>query len=191
MLAGMSSPEHEPDDQSSHVGDTTGEADAPAEDPANSADWDLTEDDIAAAEVHPVTAERIRSWFEANGHNYLIRPDGQPAGIWNGSLFTFTVTQHVLQIRGQWNRTITIERRGEFMTLINNFHSRNPWPKCLLQVLDDGSMRFTAEIDTPISAGLSDQQLHRALRLGIGAGLSLYRQLDQQYPDPLMATGAA
>ena len=170
--------------------DQTDDHPSPAEEPDNSADWELSEEDIAAAEVHPVTPERIREWLESNGHNYLLRPNGQPAGVWNGALFTFTVTSHVLQIRGQWNRTITIERRGEFMTVINNVHIRNPWPKCLLQVMDDGSMRFTTEIDTPIAHGLSDQQLTRAMRLGIGAGLSLYAKLDQQFPDPLMSAGA-
>lgn len=175
----MSSPDDEPDDIS------------PAEDDLNSADFALSEEDIAAAEVHPVTPDRIRERLQELGHNYLVRPNGQLAGLWNGCLFTFTVTEHVLQIRGQWNRTITIERRSEFMRLINNLHARNPWPKCLLQVLDDGSMRLTAEVATPIAAGLSNQQLGRALRLGIGTGLSLFSQLNKQYPDPLMSTGAA
>ncbi|MGC0273523.1 YbjN domain-containing protein [Pseudactinotalea sp. Z1739] len=182
----MSNPDNGPDE-----GRSSEEDQAPAEEPVNAADFELSEEDIAAAEVHPVTPERIRTWLKEKGHNHLLRPDGQPAGIWNGSLFTFTVTRHVLQIRGQWSRTITIERRAEFMALINHFHTRNPWPKCLLQVMDDGSMRFTADLATPISAGMSEQQLTRAIRLGIGAGLSLFAQLDKQFPDPLMTTGAA
>lgn len=168
--------------------DASGDDDlAPDEQAPNTGEWDLSEEDIAAAEVHPVSKERVRDLIKRQGHNYLIRPDGQAAGIWNGSLFTFTVTQRVFQVRGTWNRNITIERREEMMALINNFHARNPWPKCLLQVLDDGTMRLTAEMDTPISAGASDQQLGRAIRLGVGASLSLFKQLGDKYPDPLMS----
>lgn len=219
MLAGMNSARNEPDDDASpehttpddtfpegaspedSTADDTDDTvpqgarspadQSPTEDAPNTADFELSEEDIAAAEVHQVTPQRIRDWLKSNGHNYLIRPSGQPAGMWNGSLFTFTATTHVLQIRGQWNRTISIERRTEFMNLINNFHARNPWPKCLLQVMDDGSMRFTCEIDTPIAHGLSDQQLTRAMRLGIGSAISLYNRLDKEFPDPLMASGAA
>ena len=192
----MNSAENDSDDDTSAEGTTPGNSHAvadrsPGEDAPNSADFELSEEDIAAAEVHQVTPQRVRDWLKSNGHNYLIRPSGQPAGMWNGSLFTFTATSHVLQIRGQWNRTVSIERRTEFMNLINNFHARNPWPKCLLQVMDDGSMRFTTEMDVPISHGLSEQQLSRAMRLGIGSSISLYTRLDKEFPDPLMATGAA
>lgn len=153
--------------------------------------WDVSEDELAAAEVHPVSTERVRTWLKQAGNHYFVRPDGQPAGIWNGSLFSFTVTPQVLQVRGQWHRTITIERRAEFMALINAMHTRTAWPKCLLQVMDDGSMRLSSEVDTPIRTGLSDQQLSRALRLGIGVSLALFVRLGKQFPDPLMSAGAA
>lgn len=181
----MSTPdEFQPDDGDA---DDTDADRAPEEDAPNTADWDLTDDEIAAAEVLPVTAERVRGILASQGHQYLLRPNGQPAGVWNGSLFTFTATDRVLQIRGTWSRNISMERRGEFMTIINNIHLRNPWPKCLLQVMDDGTMRLTAEMDTSIVTGLSDQQLTRAIRLGIGSALSIFKQLSDKYPDPLMS----
>ncbi|HLS14243.1 MAG TPA: YbjN domain-containing protein [Beutenbergiaceae bacterium] len=153
--------------------------------------WDVSAEEVTAAEVHPVTVDRVRAWLQQQGNRYFLRTDGQPVGIWNGSLFSFTLTDRVLQVRGQWHRTITIDRRTEFMTVINAQHSASAWPKCLLQVLDDGSMRLSAEVNTPITAGLSDQQLARTLRFGLGMNLRLFARFSEQFPDPLMKAGAA
>lgn len=146
-----------------------------------------SEGDLDQDEVTPVDRQRVIAWMRRTEQRYFVGGDGIVGGIWNGCLFTFNLAGRgaVLQIRGQMNRVVAIERRQELIELFNARHARAAWPKCFLMVLDDGSMRVAADHSTLIAHGLSERQLDRAIRVGLGAGLAAFGEINARYPDPL------
>lgn len=144
-------------------------------------------DAVDKHEVRPVDKRRIALWLREAGMRYFVNDEGPIGGIWSGCLFTFGIAGRgaVLQIRGQYNRVIAIERREELITLINERHGRSAWPKCFLMVLDDGTMRLAADHSVSIAHGLSQQQLERAIRTGLTAAMSVFGEVGARYPDPL------
>ncbi len=153
------------------------------------ADGGADEDDIDidAHEVRPVDAARLIAWLSRENQRYFVGGDGRVGGIWNGCVFTFVLAGNgrVLQVRGQWNRLVAIERRAEMIEIANARHARSAWPKCFLLVLDDGSMRVAVDHGTVISHGLSERQLDRAMRVGLASGLQVFGELDARFPDPV------
>lgn len=145
------------------------------------------ERDVTGHEVRPVDEQRLRTWMRGSGQRYFIGGDGTLGGLWNGCFFTFMIVGQgtVLQVRGQWNRPVSIERRHELIELLNDRHGRAAWPKCFLLVLDDGSMRVAADVSVVVGHGLSDAQLDRAMRTGVAAGLGAFAELNARYPDPV------
>jgi len=145
------------------------------------------EPDVTGHEVRPVDQRRLVAWMRTSGQRYFVSGDGTLGGLWNGCVFTFMIVGQgtVLQVRGQWNRPVAIERRHELIELLNDRHGRSAWPKCFLLVLDDGSIRVAADVGVDIRHGLSDSQLDRALRNGVSAGLGVFAELNDRYPDPV------
>lgn len=138
-------------------------------------------------EVRPVDTRRLVAWLRRAKQRYFIGGDGQIGGLWNGCLFTFNIVGQgkVMQVRGQLNRVVSIDRREEMINLVNARHARSAWPKCSLVVLDDGSMRVVADHNTLIGHGLSERQLDRAARVGLASGLAFFGEINARYPDPL------
>ncbi|TDE90793.1 YbjN domain-containing protein [Occultella glacieicola] len=153
----------------------------PADDAAGS-EAALSED------VLPVDRDRLKAWLREHDQKFFVSDDSHLGGLWNGHVFTVALAgaNEVLQIRAQWNRRITIERRAELMDFVNARHARTLWPKCFLLVHDDGTMRFCAESATPLRAGLSEHQLGRAIRAAITTALAVFAELDDRYPDPVL-----
>lgn len=138
-------------------------------------------------EVRPVDKARVAQWLRDAGMRYFVNNTGPLGGIWSGCLFTFGIAGRgaVLQVRGQYNRVIAIERREEMIALVNARHARTAWPKCFLIVLDDGTMRLAADHSVSIAHGLSEHQLDRAIRTGLTAAMAVFDEVGARYPDPL------
>lgn len=143
--------------------------------------------DLDQHEVRPVDQGRVAEWLRNANMRYFVNHDGPIGGIWSGCMFTFGIAGRggVLQIRGQYNRLIAIERREEIIALLNARHSRSAWPKCFLMVLDDGSMRIAADHSVSIAHGLSEVQLGRAIKTGLSAAMTTFAEINARYPDPL------
>lgn len=143
--------------------------------------------DLDVHEVRPVDQARIARWLRRADMRYFAHHEGPIGGIWGGCSFTFGIAGRggVLQIRGQYNRAVAIERREEIIALLNDRHSRSAWPKCFLMVLDDGSMRIAADHSVSIAHGLSELQLERAIKTGLSAALATFSEIGARYPDPL------
>ncbi|MFV0427514.1 MAG: YbjN domain-containing protein [Beutenbergiaceae bacterium] len=139
-------------------------------------------------ELRPVDHARLRDWLSRNAKQYFTLADGALGGHWNSSMFTFPFSRDgkLLMIRGVWNRAVAIERREELITFFNVHHSRRPWPKCYLMVLDDGSMRVATAVTTAIGVGLSDRQLDRSVNIGLNNSLRVFAELNKRYPDPIL-----
>ncbi|GAB2596025.1 YbjN domain-containing protein [Pseudactinotalea suaedae] len=143
--------------------------------------------DLDMHEVRPVDQARVARWLRNAGMRYFVNHQGPIGGIWSGCMFTFGIAGRggVLQIRGQYNRVVAIERREEIIALLNERHARSAWPKCFLMVLDDGSMRIAADHSVSIAHGLSELQLERAIKTGLSAALTTFAEITARYPDPL------
>lgn len=135
----------------------------------------------------PLSAERIRDWLRAKNYAWFIDLEGDTGGLWRGRLFYFfTLGEHgeILQVRGQWNRSFTIERLTEVLEICNDWNTDRVWPKAYLRVRDDGSVHAICEVATDLGAGVTDDQLSELLSIGLRSAAAFFDQLDERYPDP-------
>ena len=64
----------------------------------------------------PLSPDRLAAWFARHDFSFFVDDDGDLGGIWHGRLFYFfCFGEHseILQVRGQWNREIALERLPE------------------------------------------------------------------------------
>lgn len=138
--------------------------------------------------LHPLSAERIRHWLEANEFSYFVDNDGDLGGIWRGRLFYFFLfgdDSEILQSRGQWNREVSIERLEEILDYCNEWNAERIWPKAYARVRDNGMVHVISEVATDLENGVTDEQLSQLLFCGLSTGTMLFDALDELYPDPV------
>ncbi|WP_298459662.1 YbjN domain-containing protein [uncultured Cellulomonas sp.] len=143
-------------------------------------------DDVPA----PLSVARIVEWFEDNGFSYFIDNDGDLGGLWRGRLFYFFLfgdRSEILQIRGQWNREVAIERLEEVLEACNEWNADRIWPKAYVRVRDNGMVHIVAEVATDLEHGVTDAQLAQLLHCGLSSGSMLFDAIDEMYPDPAAA----
>jgi hypothetical protein len=113
--------------------------------------------------------------------------DGDVGGLWSTRLFSFYLygdDDEILQVRGTWNREISIERLTEVLEFCNEWNGLRVWPKAFARVLDDGMVHLVAEASTDLEHGLNDDQLDHLMRTALGAGNAFFDAVDGLYPDP-------
>jgi Putative bacterial sensory transduction regulator len=135
----------------------------------------------------PLTAARIVKWFETNEFSYFLDNDGDVGGLWRGRLyyfFLFGEESEILQIRGQWNREVAIERLEEVLEACNEWNADRIWPKAYVRVRDNGMVHVIAEVATDLERGVTDAQLGQLLNCGLSSGNMLFDAIDELYPDP-------
>jgi hypothetical protein len=142
-----------------------------------------------AAEVPaPVSPGRIATWMGNNGFSYFVDSDGDLGGIWRGRLFYFFLFgdhAEILQVRGQWQREVTIERMSEILDVCNEWNADRIWPKAYVRVRDNGRVHVVSEVALDLEHGATDAQLHQALFCGLSTGSMFFDTLDERYPDPV------
>jgi hypothetical protein len=139
----------------------------------------------------PLSIARIVDWFEENGFSYFIDNDGDLGGLWRGRLFYFFMfgdRSEILQVRGQWNREVSIERLEEVLEACNEWNADRIWPKAYVRVRDNGMIHIISEVATDLEHGASDAQLAQLLHCGLSTGSMLFDAIDEMYPDPAAAT---
>ena len=147
---------------------------------------DLDDDDVP----WPLSIARIVDWFEENGFSYFIDNDGDLGGLWRGRLFYFFLfgdRSEILQVRGQWNREVSIERLEEVLEACNEWNADRIWPKAYVRVRDNGMVHIIAEVATDLEHGVTDAQLGQLLHCGLSTGSLLFDAIDEMYPDPAAA----
>ncbi|GAA2728488.1 YbjN domain-containing protein [Cellulomonas aerilata] len=135
----------------------------------------------------PLTVARIVEWFEDNGFSYFIDNDGDLGGLWRGRLFYFFLfgeRSEILQVRGQWNREVSIERLEEILDACNEWNADRIWPKAYVRVRDNGMVHVISEVATDLEHGATDAQLGQLLHCGLSTGSMLFDAIDELYPDP-------
>ena len=144
-------------------------------------------DDLPDLGVTPVTRARVIEWITDYGYSYFIDSDGDVGGLWHSRLFYFLLfgaQTEILQVRGQWNREITIERVEEVLDFCNDWNTDRIWPKAYFRVRDNGMIQVYAEVSVDLEHGATDEQLDRLLSCGLSTSAMLFDTLDAQYPDP-------
>ena len=148
-------------------------------------------DDVDDDVPTPLTIARIVEWFEENGFSYFIDNDGDLGGLWRGRLFYFFMfgdRSEILQVRGQWNREVSIERLGEVLEACNEWNADRIWPKAYVRVRDNGMVHVISEVATDLEQGVTDAQLGQLLHCGLSTGSMFFDAIDEMYPDPAAAT---
>jgi len=137
--------------------------------------------------VTPVTRARVIEWITDYGYSYFVDSDGDVGGLWHSRLFYFLLfgaQTEILQVRGQWNREITIERIEEVLDFCNDWNTDRIWPKAYFRVRDNGMIQVYAEVSVDLEHGATDDQLDRLLACGLSTSAMLFDTLDGLYPDP-------
>jgi hypothetical protein len=136
----------------------------------------------------PVSPARIAAWMTANGFSYFVDSDGDLGGMWRGRLFYFFLFgehSEILQVRGQWQREVTIERMTEILDICNEWNAERIWPKAYVRVRDNGRVHVVSEVAIDLEHGATDAQLHQALFCGLSTGSMFFDSLEERYPDPV------
>lgn len=135
----------------------------------------------------PLTMARIVDWITDYGYTYFIDSDGDIGGLWHSRLFYFLLfggEREIVQVRGQWNREITIDRIEEVLDFCNEWNTDRIWPKAYFRVRDNGMIQVYGEVSVDFEHGANDDQLDQVLTCGLSTGAMLFDALDALYPDP-------
>lgn len=139
----------------------------------------------------PLSTARILDWITEYGYSSFIDSDGDVGGLWHSRLFYFLLfgpDHEILQVRGQWNREITIERVEEVLEFCNEWNTERIWPKAYFRVRDNGMIQVYGEVAVDFEHGATDDQLDQVLACGLSTGAMLFDALDALYPDPAQVT---
>ena len=120
--------------------------------------------------------------FEGNAIADLVTPELLPEAFWVN--LSDPAQTEILQVRGQWNREITIERIEEVLDFCNDWNTDRIWPKAYFRVRDNGMIQVYAEVSVDLEHGATDEQLDRLLACGLSTSAMLFDTLDGLYPDP-------
>jgi hypothetical protein len=121
----------------------------------------------------PLSADRIVRWFERNDFHYFTDDDGDLGD-----------DKEILQVRGQWNREIAIERLEEVLDACAEWNAERIWPKAYVRVRDNGMVHVVAEVSTDLEHGATDAQLSQILFCGLSTSSTFFDAIDELYPDP-------
>lgn len=146
-----------------------------------------TQPEAGDASPSPLSTARIVDWIKEYGYSYFIDSDGDVGGLWHSRLFYFLLfgpEREILQVRGQWNREITIDRVEEVLEFCNEWNTDRIWPKAYFRVRDNGMIQVYGEVAVDLEHGASDDQLDQVLACGLSTGAMLFDALDEMYRDP-------
>ncbi|MEP7765263.1 YbjN domain-containing protein [Sanguibacter sp. 25GB23B1] len=149
------------------------------------------EPDAGSTSPSPLSTARIVDWIKDYGYSYFIDSDGDVGGLWHSRLFYFLLfgpEREILQVRGQWNREITIDRVEEVLEFCNEWNTDRIWPKAYFRVRDNGMIQVYGEVAVDLEHGASDDQLDQVLACGLSTGAMLFDALDEMYRDPAGVT---
>ena len=141
-------------------------------------------DGPAAQQPAPLTRTRISDYLEVRGYRYLLDDDGDLTGTWDGSRFWFLLLgehEEILQVRGRWQRTVPLERRGGVALAVNDWNRDRIWPKVYARE-EDGVLALYSEVSADLEEGATDDQLAQLIACGLGTGVQLFTAFDEILP---------
>lgn len=148
----------------------------------------------ARASLAPLTREAIEAVLDGWGASYARDDDGDVGGFWDGHLFFFLRGGEegtVLTIRGRWGRDVGADQLGPIVALINTWHDEKVWPKGYARIEGDERLGVYGEVSTPLSSGVTPEQLNDLIGCGLATTLQLFEHIDEHYPEAVAAAEAA
>ena len=128
----------------------------------------------------PVTRARIAEYLDGEGYRHVLDRDGDLAATWNGHPFWLMVSgerEEVLQVRGRWAGTASLELRPALLLVVNDWNRDRFWPKAYLR-LEDDALALYGEWSTDLEHGATDAQLGQLVDTAIGTTLQLFAQVE-------------
>lgn len=138
-----------------------------------------------------VTIERIADWFADQGLKYFFyEEEVNDLGVIIDSIVNYVTLRgsdpETMQVRAHWNRTASVERTGELLSLCNEWNRDRTWPKAYVRISDRGQVMIFAESSFDVVDGCPDAQLHEWLNAGLRLSAGFFAHLDEHFPDPLL-----
>ncbi|AYD90043.1 YbjN domain-containing protein [Actinomyces sp. 2119] len=134
----------------------------------------------------PVDAERVRACVQALGLRYFVDDEGDVGIPWR------YVTVHVIfqdtravQLRGVWHRIADTDHLEQMRALVEEWNVTRIGPKAYVTVADGGVVRLHGEVTYPLKAKMTDQQLSDFVFNGCRLIVTLMREAENLFPDPL------
>jgi len=144
----------------------------------------------AQAIPEQVTADLIARALTARNIRFFVDSEGEIGCIVGNRVFLFMrfgAQREVLQVRGCWNRTATIDHAGEILEFCNQWNFDMVWPKAYYRVRDDGIISVFTELSHDFEFGATIEQLGEFLIGGLRTADHFFDKLDAHFPDPLGA----
>lgn len=133
--------------------------------------------------VSPLSQDRIKALFDSRGWKWFVDNEGDLGGIWDGNSFYFLLVgpnKTILQILGNHNREIAIDRLDDVREFIRVWHRDKLWPKVSHRVADDGDLRVQTENIVDWERGATDAQLLQQIDCALGTAADFYGALEEE-----------
>lgn len=134
----------------------------------------------------PATLDRVGTFLTRRGYRFRVDEDGDITGTWEGHRFWFMLLgpeQHVLQVRGRWDRTVAPEARLALLQAMNDWNRERIWPKVYTREEGD-RLAVYAEVSVDLEHGATDGQLGQVVSCGLGTGVQVFSSLGTLLPPP-------
>lgn len=137
-----------------------------------------------------LTTERLIDWLRSNELRFFVDSDGDVGTFHLNRTYHFMQfgpNNEIFQVRGKWNRVISIERLPQVLEFCNTWNMNMIWPKAFYRVCDDGQITVFCEVSHDFSHGATDAQFSKVVSCGVHTGTQFFDELDQLIPDPAQA----
>lgn len=135
-----------------------------------------------------ITALRVMAWLKEANLPFFVDSDGDLGAIHESRSFYFLLfgtNREVFQIRGRWNRSLTIERSAQVLEFCNLWNTKMIWPKAYFRVRDDGQIHVYGEVSMTYEYGITDSQIGAMIMCGLQTNTQLFEELNRTFPDPV------
>lgn len=148
---------------------------------------------FAGEVTSPVTTARLAEALHRHGELFSAVGDDF-GGYWAGRHMFFAAIRGTagdeLHLQARWNPDLPADHEATLLRFANDFSAAHATPTITIQPVA-GGIAVTTTVVTDIGAGLTDDQLARALTRGIEAATAVFTAMDGRYPDIAEAAEAA
>lgn len=134
-----------------------------------------------------LTSQRVMAWLKQAELPFFIDSDGDLGAIHESRTFYFLLFgsgREIFQVRGRWNRPVTIERSPEVLEFCNEWNTKMIWPKAYFRVRDDGQIHIYGEVSMTYEYGITDDQIGAMIMCGLQTNTQFFSELNKAFPDP-------
>lgn len=136
--------------------------------------------------IKPFDLSRVETFFRMRKLDYSTDPDGGLSRTIDHHKFTFKrigESDDLLEIVGQWRIETPIEERPRLLVACNDFSRRTSLAKPYVVLNEMGKVRVFGEFVFDVTWGMTDEQLHNNIRLGISGVEELFDTLESIFPE--------